>query len=81
MGYTLPVSLSRKAGINRLRFYLGAENLFTITKYDGLDPEVGFPEEDVLDDDSEYKENLNFGVDRGTYPQARTFTVGFNLSL
>ena len=41
IGYTLPVELTKKAHISRLRFYVSATNLFTITKYSGYDPEVG----------------------------------------
>ena len=41
IGYTLPESLTKKAHISRLRFYVSATNLFTITKYSGYDPEVG----------------------------------------
>ncbi|TLX70028.1 SusC/RagA family TonB-linked outer membrane protein, partial [Labilibacter sediminis] len=41
LGYTLPKSLTEKAGINRCRFYLSGSNLFTITDYSGYDPEVG----------------------------------------
>jgi len=41
LGYTLPVSLVRKAKLSTARFYLSAQNLFTITQYSGFDPEVG----------------------------------------
>jgi TonB-linked SusC/RagA family outer membrane protein len=41
LGYTLPQNITRKAHIDRLRFYASASNLFTITKYSGYDPEVG----------------------------------------
>lgn len=41
IGYTLPKQITSKVGINRLRFYVSASNLFTITKYTGYDPEVG----------------------------------------
>ena len=41
IGYTLPVELTKKAYISRLRFYVTATNLFTVTKYSGYDPEVG----------------------------------------
>lgn len=40
-GYTIPEDLTRKVGINRVRFYIGGSNLLTFTKYKGLDPEVG----------------------------------------
>jgi hypothetical protein len=41
LGYTLPVSLVKKVKISTARFYISAQNLFTITKYSGFDPEVG----------------------------------------
>ncbi|WP_207511113.1 SusC/RagA family TonB-linked outer membrane protein [Longitalea luteola] len=65
LGYTLPESLTGKAKINRLRVYLTAENLFTITGYTGYDPEIG---------------GAVFGIDRGVYPQARSFIGGVQLT-
>lgn len=67
LGYTLPKALTQQVFIQRLRLYVAAENLLTITPYKGLDPELGGGE----------KSN---GIDRGYYPQARTFTVGLNLA-
>lgn len=64
VGYTIPSMLTKKAGINKLRFYLMANNLVTFTKYKGFDPEIG---------------GGSFGVDRGFYPQARTFYAGLNV--
>ena len=70
IGYTLPQHLTKKAAISRLRIFVMAENLFTLTKYTGCDPEVnggnGFGTE--------------AGIDRGVYPQSRTFSVGVNLT-
>lgn len=68
LGYTLPTSLTRKVGVERLRIFGMAENLFTWTKYWGFDPEIG-------------SSSTSLGVDYGVYPQARTWTVGFNISL
>lgn len=67
LGYTLPKDLTQKVFIQRLRLYVAAENLLTITSYKGLDPELGGGEQ-------------SNGIDRGYYPQARTFTVGLNLA-
>jgi hypothetical protein len=64
-GYTLPERLTSKIKANRLRVYLTAENLFTITGYTGYDPEIG---------------GAVFGVDRGVYPQARSFVGGVQLT-
>jgi TonB-linked SusC/RagA family outer membrane protein len=65
LGYTLPNRLFRGIGVSRLRLYVTAENLFTITKYTGYDPEVG---------------GGVFGIDKGQYPQARTILGGVQLS-
>lgn len=40
LGYTLPASISEKLGMTKVRFYVSAENLFTLTAYHGIDPEV-----------------------------------------
>jgi TonB-linked SusC/RagA family outer membrane protein len=64
IGYTVPTKLLGKSGISKLRFYVTAENLFTLTKYTGYDPEVG---------------GGVFGIDKGQYPQARTFIGGLQL--
>ena len=68
LGYTVPASLTKKFSISRLRFYVMAENLVTWTKYHGFDPEIS-------------SGGTSLGIDRGVYPQARTWTVGVNLSL
>ena len=67
VGYTLPQNLTRKVCIERLRIYFQAENLATWTKYWGFDPEIS-------------SGATSLGVDRGVYPQARTFTIGANIS-
>ena len=41
IGYTLPKTVSRKIGMEKLRFYAALQNYFTITKYSGRDPELG----------------------------------------
>ena len=70
LGYTLPKALTRKLTIERLRFYVQAENLVTWTKYWGFDPEISSGPDGIK----------SLGIDRGVYPQARTFTVGVNVS-
>ncbi|MCX7986315.1 MAG: TonB-dependent receptor [Bacteroidales bacterium] len=71
-GITLPESLVKKAGIQKLRLYVTAANLITWTKYKGNDPEVGR----LFDTQS----NNSYGVDRGLYPQPRLITTGLNLT-
>jgi len=63
-GYSLPKDVISQIGASKVRFYLTGENLFTITKYTGFDPEIG---------------GGVFGIDKGVYPQARTFMLGANL--
>ena len=70
IGYTLPNSLLKKVKIDNLRVYLQATNLFTISDYSGLDPEIRTGRDDRI-----------FGVDEGAYPTSRMFMVGVNLSL
>jgi TonB-linked SusC/RagA family outer membrane protein len=66
LGYTFSPNLLTRAGISSLRVYATSNNLFTITKYKGFDPEVGFD---------------NYGIDVGRYPQSRSFIFGINLNL
>ena len=77
LGYTLPRWLTSMIGISRLRVYGRAENLFTWTKYWGFDPEIGAG----WDDEAQRHRTELSGVDYGVYPQARTYTIGFNISL
>jgi len=65
LGYTLPSRWFTKIGASKIRVYVTAENLFTLTNYTGYDPEVG---------------GGIFGIDRGQYPQARTILGGLQLS-
>jgi iron complex outermembrane receptor protein len=70
LGYTIPKNtLTRKLGIERLRFYVTGENLLTLTGYTGLDPEVSI---EGLDQP---------GIDKGNiYPMPRTISFGINFS-
>ena len=67
LGYTLPQRLTNQVFITNLRIYVAAENLVTFTKYDGFDPEIS-------------SGGTSLGIDRGVYPQARTLSLGFNLT-
>ncbi|MEP7093226.1 MAG: TonB-dependent receptor [Flavobacterium sp.] len=69
MGYTMPNEWMQKMHISSLRMYVSVTNPFLITKYSGMDPEVGS------------WNPLAAGVDYGFYPQARTFTLGINVGL
>jgi TonB-dependent starch-binding outer membrane protein SusC len=67
LGYNVPKGILEKAKIARLRVYASTNNIFTITKYQGLDPQVGG------------NADTNFGIDVGNYPLTKSFTVGLNL--
>ncbi len=72
LGYTLPFARLKTMGIDHLRIYVQAANLFTITKYTGLDPEL---------QGSSLTDNSNFGIDFGNYPaNQKMFNVGVNLA-
>jgi len=70
LGYNLPTGLLSKVRVSALRVYLNANNVFTLTKYKGYNPEV------------DYNNGLNLapGVDYGKYPLARGYNVGVRLS-
>ena len=68
LGYTLPAMITRKFSVQRLRLYVAAENLITITGYEGFDPELASGNYTTL------------GVDKGIYPQSRTIYVGANIT-
>ncbi|WP_264509672.1 SusC/RagA family TonB-linked outer membrane protein [Flavobacterium sp. N1719] len=68
-GYTLPQSILSRVKIKNLRVYGSAQNLLTVTKYSGYDPEIGSFNQNVL---------LS-GVDNGRYPTPRIYSLGINL--
>lgn len=70
LGYTLPKNLVAKVGIDRLRFYTTATNVFVLTNYSGLDPEVN----------TRRATPLTPGIDYSPYPRSRQFVFGLNLS-
>lgn len=72
IGYTIPETLVQKLKITKLRAYLSANNLFTITNYSGFNPDIG-----------RTGNILDRGVDYGhvAYPIARVLSVGVQLSL
>lgn len=69
-GYTFPETVTSKMKVSKIRVYISAQNLFTFSKYSGLDPEIGLGADGALD----------LGIDRGFYPQARTFLIGANIT-
>ena len=68
IGYDFADLINWKSVISQCRLYFQVQNLYTFTKYDGMDPEVGYGTDDWVS-----------GVDVGYYPRPRTFLVGVNL--
>ena len=77
LGYSLPKKLLKKIGFEKIRVYGQISNVFTITGYDGLDPEVrshtSFENEYVSSD-------MNKGIDYGSYGMPRQFLMGVNVT-
>ncbi len=69
LGYTFNRELMQRVHVSSLRLYISTQNLFTFTRYTGLDPEVNYGGNDTY----------QIGTDFFTFPQARAFTVGLNL--
>jgi TonB-linked SusC/RagA family outer membrane protein len=81
IGYTLPTAIAQKMTLNRVRLYFASQNLFTITKYSGLDPEIGQPTGTDPNNNNASSNNATAsGVDVGTYPSSRFFTFGLNVT-
>ena len=73
LGYSLPSETTDKMGMERFRIYLQGTNLFTITGYNGIDPEI------LPRSIGGQAENLNMGIDSRTYPLSQIFTIGLNI--
>lgn len=72
IGYTFKTP--EKWKISNLRLYIAASNLFTITGYSGLDPEM------TVSTNSASEGDIANGIDWGTYPVAKSYTLGLNLT-
>jgi hypothetical protein len=69
LGYRIPESILSKISVRSVRVYANVSNVFIITKYKGMDPEIGS------------WDPLQAGWDSGYYPQPRVFTIGANITL
>lgn len=78
LGYTLPNALMSKFGIDRIRIYAQAQNLFTVTKYSGLDPEITTNNTGRNDYTRRFADR-NLGIDVGNYPTPKAFLFGINV--
>ncbi len=75
LSYSIPNQWLKRIGFKKATVYVSAQNLWTFTKYSGLDPEIG----SVGWKDGN-PDGLELGIDKGFYPQARTYRTGFSLS-
>ena len=69
VGYTLPGAVAKRIAMKSARVYFTATNLFTLTRYSGLNPEVSIGGSSTTP-----------GVDSGGYPISRTYTLGLNVT-
>lgn len=65
LGYNIPGQVVKAIGLEKVYVYLSGNNLVTFTKYSGFDPEIG---------------GSSYGIDRGVYPQARSYMFGLNVT-
>ncbi|MFC2138222.1 SusC/RagA family TonB-linked outer membrane protein [Bacteroidota bacterium] len=76
LGYTLPQKLTQPLNIEKLRVYIGGRNIMTLTKYTGINPEVG----DTGNPDTGDSGILDMGIDDGIYPVTKMLFLGANLT-
>jgi len=67
LGYNLSDNVLKRLGLSRVRVFGSLNNIFTITKYQGLDPGVGG------------NADTNFGIDVGNYPLTKSWNLGLNI--
>jgi iron complex outermembrane receptor protein len=73
LGYNLsPKSIGAEKWVNAIRFSFTGQNLFLSTKYDGYDPEVNI--------DNSISGVSSYGIDYLSYPKAKTFIFGLNIT-
>ena len=76
VGYTVSPDLLTRIKVSSMRFFVSVQNVFTITKYSGLDPEMTSSANAAAAGDGSRALN----IDWGTYPSAKTFTVGASIN-
>lgn len=74
LGYTIPAKTLKITGLSQTRVYVSGTNLFTLTRYSGLDPEM------TVSDNSKGEGDRASGIDWGTYPSAMTLMFGIDIT-
>ncbi len=77
IGYTIPDKIVKRYHVKNLRIYATGQNLWTLTKFTGLDPEMNISDNVKKDT---YGGDVAAGIDWGTYPSAKSYIVGVNLN-
>jgi TonB-dependent starch-binding outer membrane protein SusC len=73
--YTVPTAIIEKVKLSSAQIYVQGQNMFTITKYTGLDPDIN------LRTSGNDNQDIHMGIDEGAYPVAKSFMVGVRLGL
>ncbi|TAJ12473.1 TonB-dependent receptor [Marinilabiliaceae bacterium JC017] len=74
IGYTLPQHIAKKMSLEKCRLYFSGQNLWTLTDYPGLDPEM------TTSDNSRSEGDRAAGIDWGTYPSAVSYNLGVQIT-
>lgn len=81
VGYTLPSVFTKKISLSKVRFYVSGQNLFTITKYSGLDPEIGTGAgTNTTTGATSQASATASGIDQGNYANTKFYTLGVNVT-
>ncbi len=73
--YTIPASFLKRIGLSSAQLYVQGQNLFTITKYTGLDPDIN------LRNSGNNNQDIHMGIDEGAYPVAKSYLLGVRIGL
>jgi hypothetical protein len=71
--YSIPDKLTKKAGLSGVQIYLQGQNILTLTKYTGLDPDIN------LRTSGADNQDIHMGIDEGAYPVAKSYLIGVRL--
>ena len=72
--YSVPNTLSKRVGISNAQIYIQGQNMFTLTKYTGLDPDIN------LRTSGNDNQDIHMGIDEGAYPVAKSYLFGVRLT-
>lgn len=72
--YNVPASLGKRVGLTNAQIYVQGQNMFTLTKYTGLDPDIN------LRSSGTDNQDIHMGIDEGAYPVAKSYLLGVKLT-